>query len=100
MIKEKSKFKGAVTDPEPLSKEQEEKYEYYISKDMVKSAEKKYESWIAKAKKRKDWRPKQRVREFMSKYQDMHLFTSEEEIRRKGYEHIIDEIVAEDGTLN
>lgn len=67
-------------------------YEYVFQPSQLQTSRKKFDDWVKKAKTMKDWRPKKRVRKFMSERYGSHLFQSEEEIKRKGYDWILDEM--------
>lgn len=80
--------------PEEEDLDQDQYYYYYHPKD-VKLAQREFKKWLKTAKTKKDWRPRRIFKKapLHDKEQiDIHLFTSDKEIRKYGFDYIFEEL--------
>lgn len=88
-------------DPEfkPANWDEISNYQYTFSTKDERVAQRKFKRWLRRAKTKRDWRAKRVYKQaplLDNEIVDFHLFKSDKEIKKYGYDHIFDELEEKD----
>lgn len=90
--------KDVIVDPNfepPRAEDDSDLYHYYYDPKDYKLAQKEFQRWLKEAKTKKDWRPRRVFKQAPLSNKDdidIHLFTSDKQIQKYGFNWIYQEL--------